>query len=159
MASRAQRKAYATMGLAKATILMIVDQKYGKRIPETVAGMKARTIGKIDHALEVWDRHETGKLSAREADDIRAIYERFVTRHMQGGFTAPALLAFTAAIISDLQQSLRDAGTEKTIRLSGAANAIAREMARWLRYYDRKADRWEDYDRAAAVARQWNATF
>jgi len=159
MASRAQRRAYATIGLAKATILMIVEQKYGGAPPETIVRMRKRTIGRIDYVLEVWDRNQSGKLSGKEARDIRKTYERFIAKHMTGGYSISTLLSFIGAIVSDLQRTLREAGSTNAIRLAGEVNYLAGEVARWMRYFDRNQDKFDDYDHAAAVARFWNAAF
>lgn len=136
MASKNVRHALTIIGLAHG-LADSIEQSYSDGAPKTVRSMTDSVRARCHECFNLWP----DKLDKRE---IKRINDRMnvldiVVREAHG--SAAAYTSMALALLSDLHDVV---GTRKRQAISRLLSVCQRLH----RYYDRRLDRWQDYDAA-----------
>ena len=132
------RRSLAKIGFAQSLAEQIA-QSYGAGPPKTTKKLIDAVIAACNTCYEVWGETPGEADMARVDENMKAV--EVVTRETRGSASAYGSLAL--ALLSDAYD---DTGGKYSFRKREVLRSLLTAMARLHRNYDRKLDRWHEYD-------------
>jgi hypothetical protein len=148
MASRGERHALMILGLSEGIAKFIeasyINEKRNKTILEYVEQIKKR----CSHAHDLWKAEATRK-DIKRIDKSLHIIEDIIAENKKASISV--LTSLPLALLSDLSDELNKKEQTRTGEKSKKAEGLVpliTQYRRLHRHFDRKLDKWEDYDLA-----------
>ena len=140
------RKSLAVIGLAHG-VADSIERSYGDNVPKTVKQMVENVRAQCQSCFDAWSEH----LSTKDIKRIDAGMKVTDIVLERSAGSAAAFTSMALALLSDLYDELKD--PKKWVCVSG----LMRAMQKLHRNYDRKLNRWNDYDAANAAVKALNS--
>lgn len=140
MASKSARKALAILNLAYEIPNTVVNS-YIDTVPKTILNYRDEIQKRCDACI---DLYLIDKLSRREIKRMQKKLNRMNEVTMSDEITITTLTSIVLALLDDLLQSVPKRRRKKQY----AVEHLIQKYRRLHRHFDRKLDKWNDYDRA-----------
>lgn len=146
MASRARMKTFTALAFARGLALTFESVYRTKERNKTILAILARVKSASDAAFDMWPHDLTQK-------DIRILsakIEALRQEQFSEGKPATVLISFTEGVVGDVRDHIKNS------RRGKALDELIAALEAWRKYYDRKGDKFDEYDEANEGVKAWD---